>query len=54
MSVNKNVSVCVATAQGFSSEVDANRTGQKATGLLNRAAQTSYVRRRPSAGPAKR
>jgi len=46
MSVNKNVNVCVVTAQRFLVEVDADRTGQKATSLLNRAAQISYVHRR--------
>jgi hypothetical protein len=29
MSVNKNVNVCVATAQRFPVEVDANRIGQR-------------------------
>jgi hypothetical protein len=45
MSVNKNVSVCVATSPRLLIRVAANRCGQKATGLLNRAAQTAYVRR---------
>jgi len=46
MSANKNASVCVATSPRPLIEVDGNRTGQDATGLLNRAAPTSYVRHR--------
>jgi hypothetical protein len=38
-------SVCVAISPRLLIKVYANRTGQKATGLLNQAAQTSYVRR---------
>ena len=45
MSVNNNVSVCVATSPGLLIKVDASCGGQKATGLHNRAARTSYVRR---------
>jgi hypothetical protein len=37
--------VCVATSPRLLIEVDANHNGQKATGLHNRAAQTSYVHR---------
>jgi hypothetical protein len=33
MSANKNVSVCVATRPRLLIELDANRPGQKATGL---------------------
>jgi hypothetical protein len=54
MSANKNMRVCVATSPGLLIEVDANRTGQKPTGLLNRAARTSYVRRCPGAGSGSR
>jgi hypothetical protein len=39
------VSVCVATSLGLLVEVAAHRTGQKASGLRNRAAQISYARR---------
>jgi hypothetical protein len=37
---------CVATSPRLLIDVDANRTGQGATGLHTRAAHTSYVRRR--------
>ena len=50
MSVNKNVSICVATSPGLLIKVAANRTGQKAVGPFIRAAHTSYVRRRYRAG----
>jgi hypothetical protein len=43
MSMNKNMSVCVATSPRLLMKVDANSTGQKASGLFNPAAQTSYV-----------
>ena len=53
MSANKNVRVCVATSPGLLIEIDADRTGRQGTGLLNRAARTSYVRSRPGAGPGR-
>ena len=40
MSANKNVNVCVATSPGLLIEVDANRIGQKTTGLRNPRGQT--------------
>jgi hypothetical protein len=32
MSANKNISVCVTTSPGLLIKIDANRTGQHATG----------------------
>ena len=46
MSADENVSVCVATSPRPLIEIDANRAGHELTGLLNRAARTSYVRPR--------
>ena len=46
MRANKNTSVCVATSPRPLIQIDANHTGQKPTGSLNRAARTSYVRLR--------
>jgi transposase len=46
MPANKNTSVCVATRPRPLIQIDANHTGQKPTGPLNRAARTSYVRLR--------
>jgi hypothetical protein len=45
MSANKNMSVFVATSPRLLIKIDTGRVGQKATGLPNRAVNTSYVRR---------
>jgi hypothetical protein len=51
MSVNNNVSVCVATSPGLSIQIDASRTGQKATtsSTERRTHDTSAAARRPQA-----
>jgi len=54
MPADKNVNVCTATSSRLLVEVDANRTGQRPNGLFTQAAQTSYVRRRPTPDPSRR
>ena len=59
MSATKNMRVCVATSPGLLIEVDANRTGPEATGLLKPrgpniicppSAAVAYIRARRTSG----